>query len=128
MPLLPRVIVRPHGSAHEGKYGYARGGAVTQQTNKGTAVALDRLTGEITMNGAALGADTTVSFTLNNVTIEAGDLVHVQHVSVGALGSYLVTAGPAVAGSVVVAVRNVTAGILSEAIVLKFRVLKAPTA
>lgn len=108
-------------------YGTGAGGTVAQATNKATTVVLNKSTGEITMNGAALNADTTVSFTLTNSAIALGDHVLVQHVSAGTLGSYFATA-TAAAGSATIYVRNVTPGNLSEAIVLKFSVLKAATA
>lgn len=108
-------------------YGTGAGGTVTQATSKATGVTLNKPTGQITMNNAALNADTTVSFTLTNSQISATDLVLVQHVSGGTLGSYTCTA-TAAAGSATVYVRNVTAGNLSEAIVLQFAVVKAVTA
>lgn len=105
-------------------YGTGAGGTVTQITSKATSVSLNRLSGEITMNSAALTADTSVTFTLNNTTVVAGDYVAVQHVSGGTLGAY--TAMGLAGGSTVgITVRNVSAGSLSEAIVLKFVVIKA---
>ena len=41
-------------------------GSVTQATSKSTAVTLNKSAGTVTMNNAALGATTSVSFTLNN--------------------------------------------------------------
>lgn len=108
-------------------YATGAGGTVTQATNKATGVALNKATGQITMNGAALAGDTTVSFTLTNTAIAATDLVAIWHVSGGTVGSYTVTATPA-GGSATVAVRNITTGSLSEAIVLAFAIVKAVTA
>ena len=108
-------------------YGTGAGGTVTQLTDKATTVILNTATGNITMNAAALAGDTTVSFTLTNSAIAATDLLLIWHVSAGTVGSYTVTATPA-AGSASIVVRNVTAGSLSEAIVLKFAVFKAVTA
>jgi hypothetical protein len=108
-------------------YSTGAGGTVTQGTSKATAVSLSKITGQITMNGAALAAATIVSFTLTNTTIAATDFVLVQHSSVGTLGGYTCTATPA-AGSATIYVRNNTAGSLSEAIVLQFVVIKAVTA
>lgn len=112
--------------AGPGGVGYTTGagGTVTQLTNKSTGVTLNTITGEITMNAAALAANTTVSFTLTNSTIAATDLVLITHDSAGTAGAYTVTAQSA-AGTANIAVRNVTAGSLSEAIVLKFAVFKA---
>lgn len=107
-------------------YGTGAGGTVTQLTSKSTGVTLNTVTGEITLNGAALAADTSVSFTLTNSAIAAADLVVVTHHSAGTAGAYTVT-GQAAAGSATITVRNVTAGSLSEAIVLKFAVIKGAT-
>ena len=111
------------------KAGYitGEGGTVTQATSKATAVTLNKKCGEITMNAASLAADTTVTFTLTNSTIAATDLLVLNHVSGGTAGSYLLNAQTA-AGSVSINVRNVTAGALSEAIVIGFAVIKAVTA
>jgi hypothetical protein len=100
------------------------GGTVAQSTSKSTAVTLNKRCGQITMNGAALAAATTVSFTLTNSTIAATDLLVLNHVSGGTAGSYLLNA-QAGAGSASINVRNITAGSLSEAIVIGFAVVKA---
>jgi len=100
------------------------GGVVTQLTSKSTTVVLNTATGNITMDAAALAADTTVSFTLTNSVIEATDYVAIQQVSGGTQAAYITTATPG-AGSAVINVHNATPGALSEAIVLKFIVVKA---
>ena len=112
-----------------GKLGYATGagGTVTQATSKATGVTLSKSTGQITLNAAALASDTTVSFTLTNTVIEAGDILVMNHISAGTAGSYLLNAQSA-AGSASINVRNITAGSLSEAIVIAFAVIKAVTA
>ena len=112
-----------------GKHGYAAGsgGTVTQATSKATGVTLSKSTGQITLNNAALASDTTVSFTLTNTVIEAGDILIMNHISAGTAGSYLLNA-QSVAGSASINVRNITAGSLSEAIVIAFAVIKAVTA
>ena len=112
-----------------GKLGYATGsgGTVTQATSKATGVTLSKSTGQITLAGDALAASTTVSFTLTNTVIEAGDILIMNHISGGTAGSYLLNAQSA-AGSASINVRNITAGSLSEAIVIAFSVIKAVTA
>ena len=112
-----------------GKQGYATGsgGTVTQATSKATGVTLSKSTGQITLNNAALASDTTVSFTLTNTVIEAGDILIMNHISGGTAGSYLLNAQSA-AGTASVNVRNITGGSLSEAIVIAFAVIKAVTA
>lgn len=74
----------------------------------------------ITMDGAALNAGVTVSFTLTNALITANSRLDCKHFNAGTIGAYTVNAFPA-AGSATVAVRNVTAGNLSEAIQLDCR-------
>lgn len=106
--------------------GYATpssGSAVTQQTNKTTAVVLNAGVGRVTTNAAALGAATNVEFTLTNSFIRASDAVLVQHISGGTDGTYSVFALPA-DGSAVITLRNISAGSLSEAVVIQFVVIK----
>lgn len=108
-------------------YSTGAGGTVTQATNKSTAVTLNTNCGQVTMNAAALAADTTVSFTLTNSTIAAGDVLVLNHISGGTAGSYLLNAQSA-AGSASINVRNITSGSLSQAIVIAYVVIKAVTA
>ena len=120
------AITSSHATAGIG-YATGAGGSVTQATSKATGVTLNTVTGIITMNGAALAADTTVSFTLTDSAIAATDAVVVVHESAGTLGAYSFgsTAG---AGSAVIAVHNNTPGSLSEAVVLRFVVVKSVNA
>jgi hypothetical protein len=112
-------------STTTGTFGYIAGrDTETQTNNKSTGVTLNAPSGAITMNGAALAADTTVSFTLTNSSIAATDLLVLNHVSGGTAGSYLLNA-QAAAGSASINVRNITGGSLSEAIVIGFAVIKA---
>ena len=108
------------------KAGYVagEGGTVTQATSKSTGVTLSKKCGQITMNAAALAADTTVSFTLTNTEIVATDIIILNHVSGGTAGSYLLNA-QAGSGSASINVRNITGGSLSEAIVIGFAIIKA---
>ena len=109
-----------------GVFGYVNGtGTITQATNKATGVTLNSPSGQITLNGAALAANTTVSFTLTNSSITANDILILNHLSAGTAGSYLLNAQSA-AGSASINVRNITAGSLSEAIVIGFAVIKTP--
>jgi len=115
-----------------GKQGYATGagGAVTQLTSKSTALvaaSIDKSCGQITMNNAALAASTTVTFTMPNTTIEAGDIIVMNHISGGTLGAYTLNASCG-AGTADINVRNVTLGSLSEAVVLRFAVIKVVSA
>jgi hypothetical protein len=108
------------------KAGYVagEGGTVTQATSKSTGVTLSKKCGQITMNAAALAADTTVTFTLTNTEVVATDIIILNHVSGGTAGSYLLNA-QAGSGSASINVRNITGGSLSEAIVIGFAIIKA---
>lgn len=105
-------------------YATGSGGAQTQATSKATTVVSNTITTAITMNAAALAAGAIVSFTFTNSSIAATDQVVCTHESAGTNGAYLINARPA-AGSASIAVRNTTAGSLSEAIVLRCSVYKA---
>ena len=118
-------VVSKHATAGIG-YATGAGGTVPQATNKGTGVTLNKVTGDITMNNAALAAATIVSFVLTDSAIAATDFLDIQHVSAGTLGAYTVQATCG-SGSATIYVRNNTAGSLSEAIVLKFYLNKAVT-
>jgi len=108
------------------KAGYVagEGGTVTQATSKSTGVTLSKKCGQITMNAAALAANTTVTFTLTNTEVVATDIIILNHVSGGSAGSYLLNA-QAGSGSASINVRNITGGSLSEAIVIGFAIIKA---
>lgn len=108
-------------------YATGAGGTVTQATDKSTGVTLSKLSGAITMNNAALGAATIVSFVLTNTSIAATDVLILNHISGGTVGSYTLNA-QAAAGSATINVRNNTAGSLSEALVIQFAVVKAVNA
>ena len=109
-------------------YATGAGGTVTQATSKSTGATLNTVTGEITMNGAALAAAAIVTFTLTSSAIALNDHILVSHASAGTLGAYTVTASQGAAGSCTITVRNNTAGSLSEAIVLKYSVFKSAVA
>ncbi|WP_210215042.1 hypothetical protein [Mesorhizobium sp. M4B.F.Ca.ET.089.01.1.1] len=108
-------------------YATGAGGTVTQATSKSTGVTLNKITGQVTMNNAALAAGTIVSFVLTNSAIAATDILVLNHISAGTPGSYSLNARAA-AGSATIDVRNNTAGSLSEAIVISYAVVKAVTA
>lgn len=108
-------------------YSTGAGGAVTQATSKATGVTLSKVCGAITMDAAALAAGTIVSFVLTNTAIAATDLLILNHLSGGTVGSYTLNAQCA-AGSATINVRNNTAGSLAEALVIAFAVQKSVTA
>jgi hypothetical protein len=110
------------------KFGYNTGvgGTVTQATNKSTAVTLNKLCGQITMNNAALGAGAQVSFTVNNNLVAATDGIFLGTAS--STAGYQVTPNRITANAFDIVVRNGTAGSLSEALVITFHVLKGVNA
>ena len=100
-------------------------GTVTQLTSKSTAVTLNTLCGEITMNGAQLNAASPVSFTFNNSLLVAGDLLMVNLVGGAATpANYHVAGRVTGAGVASIDVRNMGANPQSEALVVRFGVLR----
>jgi predicted aconitase with swiveling domain len=79
------------------------------------------------MHDDSLAHGTTVSFTLANSTIAAGNVLILNHVSGGTAGKYLLNAQFS-NGSASIDVTNITSGAESEAIVIAFVVIKAVTA
>jgi hypothetical protein len=104
-------------------YTAAAQGTVTQATSKSTGVTLNKSAGQITMNAASLAATTTVTFTLTNSFLSSNDIVILNIASGGTAGAYNAYVSGLAAGSVVLALRNVTAGALAEAVVLNFAIL-----
>lgn len=104
-------------------YTAAAQGAVTQATDKSTAVTLNRPAGRITMNAASLAGNTAVSFTLNNSFISSNDLIIVNVSAGGTAGAYTTYISSMTAGSAVVTLRNLTGGALAEAVVLNYAIL-----
>ena len=106
--------------------GYAVGGqgSVTQATSKSTGVTLNKPSGQITMNGAALAAQTNVGFTLTNSTISAKDTLILTIASGATVASYNAWVTSLTAGSATLNLRNITAATsLSEAVVLNFAII-----
>lgn len=106
-------------------YAVGAGGTVTQATSKSTAVTLNKITGQITMNGATLNAGANVTFTVNNSTVATTDLIIVNHDSVGGLGNYVASVNGVGSGTFNITVQNISVANLGEAIVISFAVIKA---
>jgi hypothetical protein len=115
-----------------GGFGYdtGAGGTVTQATNKSTAVTLNKMCGKITTNNAPLGANTTVTFALNNTQIGVNDsiLVNVNSPGLATDGTYQAWANVGLSNQTVICLRNISGGSLSEAVVLTFNVIKGVVA
>lgn len=106
-------------------YATGAGGAVTQLTDKTTAVTLNTITGAVTTAATALGAGTSVGFTVNDSSASTTDYVGCSIDSGATLNSYTVTVDSIGAGTFHIHLRNESAGSLSEAIVIRFVVIKA---
>jgi hypothetical protein len=102
--------------------GYTAGaqGAVTQLTDKTTAVTLNKSMGRITMNNAALAGNTAVSFTLNNSLISTNDTIIVNISGGATTGAYTTYVTSMTAGSAILTLRNLTGTSYSEAVILNF--------
>ena len=109
-------------------YGTGAGGTVTQITSKSTGVTLNKVSGQITMNNAALSAAAEVSFTFTNSTIAATDVVFTAISSGATAGAYNTHVDAIAAGSCRISITNFSAGPLSEAIVINFVVIKGVAA
>lgn len=119
--------IKSSGSAGIG-YAAGAGGAITQNTNKSTGVTLNKICGQITTNNAALAAGAEATFTVTNSTVAATDVPVVAHASGGTSGAYAVVVSRVQAGSFNITITNLSAGSLSEALVINFAVIKAVAA
>ena len=111
-------------------YGTGSGGTVTQATSKNTDVTLNKPTGQITMNNAALGANSTAQFSCTNSLCANKDTVVTSLSSVGgipSLNNYQINSYVQ-NGAIVFGIRNTSAGTLSEAVVFNFAIIKGATA
>ena len=108
-------------------YSAAAQGAVTQLTDKATGVTLNKSAGRITMNNAALGGATAVSFVLTNSLISANDTIIVcvsSNTTGSALGAYTTYVSYLAAGSALIPLRNLTAATsYSEAVIINFTII-----
>ena len=104
-------------------YTAAAQGSVTQATDKSTGVTLNKSAGKITMNNAALAANTAVSFTLTNSVISGNDAIIVNVSGGGTAAAYTTYISSMTAGSAVITLRNLTGGSLSEAVVINFAII-----
>jgi len=105
--------------------GYATGaqGTVTQATDKSTGVTLNKSAGRITMNNAALASNTAVSFTLTNNLISANDVIITNVSGGGTAGAYTTYVSSMTTGSAVITLRNMSAGSLSEAVIVNYAII-----
>lgn len=108
-------------------YAVGAGGAVTQATNRTTAVTLSKLAGAITTNNASLAAETGAAFTVTNTAVGLNDVVLVSIQSGSNGGNTTVTVTTVAAGSfqLTVANQNASGGTAETgAIIINFVVIK----
>jgi hypothetical protein len=104
-------------------YSAAAQGTVTQLTDKSTAVTLNKSSGRITMNNAALAGNTAVSFTLNNNLLSANDTVIVCISGGATTGAYTSYVTSLTTGSAILTLRNLTGTSYSEAVILNYAII-----
>jgi hypothetical protein len=106
-------------------YAAAAQGTVTQLTNKGTAVTLNKSAGQITTAASTIPANDVATFTLNNSLISAKDTM-IVNVGSGATtaGQYTTYVTSLTSGAAIIAVRNLV-GTTSpgDTLVLNFSVI-----
>jgi hypothetical protein len=105
-------------------YGVGAGGSVAQSTSKSTGVVLNKGSGQITMNAAALLPTTSVSFTLTNSLINISDVIITNIKSGATVGSYQLQVDGVNTGSCVISLRNQSSISMSESVVINFCVIK----
>jgi hypothetical protein len=108
-------------------YGTGAGGTVTQATNKSTTVTLNRPTGQITMNNAALAANTAVAFSVLNSLVAAADVILLTGTNSPNTTNYRIEPFNVAAGVFGIRLTNISGGSLSEAVVINFAIIKGAT-
>ena len=108
-------------------YGIGSGGTVTQGAGSGkaTAVTLNKTTGQITMNNAALAAGASVVFTLSNTFVNS---TTIPVVTTDGYTNYRVEcAAVNGSGQAFIRVTNVSGSNLGDAVVINFAIIKGAT-
>ena len=111
-------------------YGTGAGGTVTQLTSKSTAVTLNKPTGAITMNNAALSANTGIAFPLNNSLLSVGDLIIINHTNANGVNvlNYNTWCTISASGQAFIMLKNISTGSLSESVEIRFTIIKGVSA
>jgi hypothetical protein len=109
-------------------YGTGSGGTVTQGTSKTTAVSINKSTGQITMNNAALAAGASAGFTCNNSLVSSTDTVIVNVGGGGFGAAYFVVVTYTTSAAFGLRITNFSGVSLSEAVIINFTVIKNATA
>ncbi len=104
-------------------YGAGSGGTVTQLTSKSTAVILNKPSGQIIMNNAALAAGSSVIFTLNNSLLSELDILCLTMKWVSSINYHIEQAAVGATTSLI-RVTNISSLSLSEALQINFAIIK----
>lgn len=104
-------------------YTTGAGGTVTQLTSKSTTVTLNKICGKITTHNAALAANTSVVFQVNNSTVGANYVPIVACAS----ADHTAKVSGITAGSFSICLTNITAGSLSNAVDINFSIITSAT-
>jgi len=105
--------------------GQGAGGAVSQLTDRTTAVTLNKLTGQITGQATSLAASTSVSFTVNNSLVAATDTILLNLAGGSTASTSIFTVSAVTNGTFVIRIANLntaTADTLSP--LINFTVIK----
>lgn len=103
-------------------YAAGAGGGVTQLTSKSTGVTLNKKCGYVVTHSEALAANAVAAFVFTNSGITSGSTI-VMNAQSGAAGAYHLSTYNIAAGQCVIAIRNLTAGSLSENIRINFAII-----
>jgi len=114
------------GSSNPLGYRHPAGEAVTQLTDRGTAVTINALCGQITTDDASLAAAAEATFTVNNNLVEIGDVPLVAVQDQGATGEVVAFVTDVADGSFQITLANLHAATAAtNAAILNFVILKA---
>lgn len=125
---LYNVVQQLNGASGTG-IGYVTGqgvgGAVSQATDRSTAVTLNKLTGTITGQAASLAGSTSASFTVNNSFVAATDVIALSVVSGPTANTSVFSVAAVGAGTFVIRAANLnTVTADTGAPVINFVVIK----
>ena len=131
--MLAPLALQPTVKTATAGIGYATGAgaAVTQASNRTTAVTCSGLSGQITTSSASLAAEAAAAFTVTNTSVAIGDVVVVSQQSGSNGGNTLVQVTTTAGGSFQIQVcnNNAAAGTAETgAIIINFAVIKAVAA
>ncbi len=112
-------------------FGYATGAggsAAGQAANKAATVVLSKPCGLITTHNAALAANTEISFQVTNTLVSITDVIACCVQSGGTTGEYEAHISDVGSGTFEITLANMTAGSLSDAVLINFAVISSVVA